>query len=58
MKSKIRTGFLFVRVLLLCISISKCAVSMSISSNATANEGDYTQFLLATCVARTPPMGY
>lgn len=50
-------SFLFVNVLLVVASINKGVNCMNVSSS-DANLEDYTQFLLANGVARTPPMGY
>lgn len=49
--------FLFVNVVLVAVSINKGVNCMNVSSGNT-NLEDYTQFLLANGVARTPPMGY
>ncbi|KAJ6738119.1 ALPHA-GALACTOSIDASE/ALPHA-N-ACETYLGALACTOSAMINIDASE [Salix koriyanagi] len=49
--------FLFVNVVLVAVCINKGVNCMNVSSGNTTLE-DYTQFLLANGVARTPPMGW
>ncbi|KAJ6925787.1 alpha-galactosidase [Populus alba x Populus x berolinensis] len=57
MKMGSKFSFLFVNVVLVVGSINKGVNCMNVSSS-NANLEDYTQFLLANGVARTPPMGY
>ncbi|KAH8511925.1 hypothetical protein H0E87_009201 [Populus deltoides] len=57
MKMGSKFSFLFVNVLLVVASINKGVNCMNVSSS-DANLEDYTQFLLANGVARTPPMGW
>lgn len=57
MKMGSKFSFLFVNVVLVVASINTGVNCMNVSSS-NANLEDYTQFLLANGVARTPPMGY
>ncbi|KAG6778704.1 hypothetical protein POTOM_015048 [Populus tomentosa] len=57
MKMGSKFSFLFVNVVLVVASINKGVNCMNVSSS-NANLEDYTQFLLANGVARTPPMGW
>lgn len=57
MKMGSKFSFLFVNAVLVVASINKGVNCMNVSSS-NANLEDYTQFLLANGVARTPPMGY
>ncbi|KAG6777002.1 hypothetical protein POTOM_016800 [Populus tomentosa] len=57
MKMGSKFSFLFVNVVLVVASINKGVNCMNVS-RSNANLEDYTQFLLANGVARTPPMGW